>query len=208
MPNGWSKRLAELHGQAVEFDILYRLLPYQQSVVPLAPHGNRVTRFFIVTNDTEHKLGTTPLPDGLVRTFRDNGRDGLAFLGQQKIAYVPIKADMELNLGPDDDVVERLKVMKVERSNFSFDRNRHVNGWDGSRDCRDEIQNHSAKPVRVEVRRVLPGDVELTSETARLHDYRTVEFTVDVKAATTLTWDYHYVEHLGANAKQNQIRLK
>ena len=37
--------------------------------------------------------------------FRDNGKDGLSYLGQQVVRYVPIKAEIEVNLGPDDLVV-------------------------------------------------------------------------------------------------------
>jgi hypothetical protein len=75
VPNTWSKRMISFRARQVEFDILYRLRDYQ--------YGPRPVRFFLLTNDQEHKLGTTPLPDGLVRTFRDNGRDGLAFLGNR-----------------------------------------------------------------------------------------------------------------------------
>ncbi|MHC4711839.1 MAG: hypothetical protein ACYTAN_01035, partial [Planctomycetota bacterium] len=91
VPHQWSKRMISFQAREVDFDILYRLRPHQ--------YGPRPVRFFILRNDEEHKLGTTPLPDGLVRTFRDNGRDGLSFLGQQSIAYVPIKDAIELNVG-------------------------------------------------------------------------------------------------------------
>lgn len=53
-----------------------------------------------MTNDKASKLGTTPLPDGVVRVVRDNGRDGLAYLTQQTIKDVPIGDKIELNLGP------------------------------------------------------------------------------------------------------------
>ncbi len=51
------------------------------------------------------------------------------------------------------------------------------------------------------------GDIEMTAEGARLHDYRTVEFALDVPALTKKPWQYSYVQHLGANAKQSTIRL-
>ena len=37
--------------------------------------------------------------------FRDNGKDGLSYLGQQVVRHVPIKAKIEVNLGPDDPIV-------------------------------------------------------------------------------------------------------
>jgi hypothetical protein len=167
----------------------------------------------MLKNDTEHKLGTTPLPDGLVRVFRDNGRDGLSFLGQQPVTYVPIKADIELNVGTDDEVVWERKPMSVERSNFTFveqppPQAPRVVGWDQAFNYREEIRNYRAKPIRAEVRHVIPGDVEMKAEGAVLHDYQTVEFTFDIPASQKFGWDYSYTQHFGRNAKQNRIRLQ
>jgi len=204
IPNQWSKRLVSFRARQVTFDILYRLRPHQ--------YGPRPVRFFMLTNDEEHKLGTTPLPDGLVRTFRDNGRDGLSFLGQQTNKYVPIKEDIELNVGTDDEVVEERKLMTVERSNFKFERPRrgepYVVGWDETHGWREEARNYRDKPIRMEIRHRIPGDVELEAEDARLHDFQTVEFVAEVKARRKFAWEYTYTRHLGKNASQNRIRLK
>lgn len=40
-------------------------------------YGEQLVRMYLLANDEESNLGTTPLPDGVVRVFRDNGRDGL-----------------------------------------------------------------------------------------------------------------------------------
>jgi hypothetical protein len=202
VPNGWSKRLSSFKARQVPFDVLYRLRPHQ--------YGERPVRFFMLKNDAEHKLGTTPLPDGMVRTFRDNGKDGLSFLGQQSTKYIPIKADIELNVGTDDEVVEKHQLMKAERSNFTFDYNPRpprVIGWDERRSWKDEIRNHSDKPIRMEIRYVFPGDIDFASETAKLFDYQTVQFTFDVAAGDKLSWDYSFIQHMGSNTKQNRIQL-
>ncbi|MEO1973183.1 MAG: hypothetical protein ABGX07_16610, partial [Pirellulaceae bacterium] len=73
--NGWSKRMPAVSADGVAFDIVYRLRSYQ--------YGPRPVRFFIWRNDAEHSLGESPLPDGIVRMFRENGHDGLSYLGQQ-----------------------------------------------------------------------------------------------------------------------------
>ncbi len=201
IPNQWSKRLVSFRARQVTFDIVYRVRTHQ--------YGPRPVRFFMLTNDEEHKLGTTPLPDGLVRTFRDNGRDGLSFLGQQKVKYVPIKEDIELNVGTDDEVVWERKCMSAERSNFAFDHTPpRVVGWNETRAWKEEVRNYKGKAIRVEVRHVIPGDVELKAEDASLHDYRTVEFTVDANARKTFAWTYTTLHRLGKNARQNRIRLK
>jgi len=197
VPDKSSKRLSSFQARQVKFDILYRLRPYQ--------YGPRPVRFFMLKNDAEHKLGTTPLPDGIVRTFRDNGRDGLAFLGQEPVRYIPINADIELNVGTDDEVVEEYKLMGVERSMFAFDRQRKVTGWDEKASCRDEVRNYRATPIRMEVRRVIDGDVVLEAESARLHDFQTVEFTWDIKPGDKFGWEYKYTRKNGSNAKQSRI---
>ena len=201
IPNSWSKRLISFTAREVEFDILYRVRPHQ--------YGARPIRFFMLVNDEEHKLGTTPLPDGLVRTFRDNGRDGLSFLGQQSVNYVPIKEDIELNVELDDEVVWERKATGVKRSNFTFQHTPpRVVGWDETTSIKEEIRNYKDKAVRVELRHVIPGDIDLDAEGATLHDYRTVQFTFDVPARKTLPWHYDYTQHHGRNAKQNRIHLR
>jgi len=201
VPHDWSKRMLSFSGRQVKFDILYRLRPHE--------YGPRPVRFFLLQNDEEHKLGTTPLPDGLVRTFRDNGRDGLAFLGQQSIRYVPIKEDIELNVGTDDELVCESKRLGVERFNFKFHPvHNYVIGWDERQRWSEEFRNHKDKPVRLEVRRVIDGDVDFKAEVAKLHDYHTVEYTFDVKPGTRFDWHYEYVVHNDANARQSRIMLK
>jgi hypothetical protein len=204
VPNQWGKRMLSFQARQATFDILYRLRPHE--------YGDDPVRFFILTNDAEHKLGTTPLPDGLVRVFRNNGKDGLSFLGQQPVKYVPIKEEIELNVGHDEEVVAKRRLMKVERSQFKFDRPQRaeptVVGWDETYSYREEVRNYKAKPVRMEVRHVIPGDVDLKAEGAKLYDFQTVEFTVDAKPATTFAWEYTYTQHQGTNAKQNRITLK
>jgi hypothetical protein len=92
IPNGWSKRLRSLDVESVPLKIEYRYRPRE--------YGDQLVRMYLTRNDEESELGTTPLPDGIVRVFRRNGRDGLSFLGSQSIPYVPIGEKIELNLGP------------------------------------------------------------------------------------------------------------
>ena len=203
VPNRWSQRMVSFQARQVKFEILYRIRPEQ--------YGPRPVRFFMLRNDAEHKLGTTPLPDGLVRVFRDNGRDGLTFLGQQAVTYVPIKADVELNVGPDDEVVWEPKEMGVTRSSFIFEEQpapAHVVGWDETVGMREEIRNYKGKGIKAEVRRVIGGDVELKGEGAKLYDYQTVEFEFEVGAGKKVDWEYSYTRHMGKNVKQSRILLK
>ena len=93
IPNGWSKRMRSLPAESVPFKVQYRYRPQE--------YGEQLVRMYLLTNDKDSKLGTSPLPDGTVRLFRDNGRDGLTYLTQQQIKYIPIGDKIELNLGVD-----------------------------------------------------------------------------------------------------------
>ncbi|MCX5684233.1 MAG: hypothetical protein NT049_11180, partial [Planctomycetota bacterium] len=66
--NGWSQRMISFRTRDVPFEILYRYRPHQ--------YGPKPVRFFILANDVEHKMGESPLPDGVIRVFRENGREG------------------------------------------------------------------------------------------------------------------------------------
>ncbi len=101
--------------------------------------------------------------------------------------------------------------MEVARSEIKFERrgrDLYVVGWDQTHDWRDEVRNYRAKPIRMELRYIIPGDIELTAEDAKLHDYRTVEFTFDVKPRSKFSWEYNYTQFFGRNAKQSRISLR
>jgi hypothetical protein len=202
--NGWSKRMEAVKADDVKFDILYRMRGYQ--------YGSRPVRFFIWRNDDEHRLGESPLPDGQVRIFRENGKDGLSFLGQQQIRYVPIKAEIEINLGPDDLVVYETFRQGTRRDNFSFRRSggrEYVDGWDERTRWVDSIRNYRTKPIRFELRRQWGGHVDYSTEIkTKLFDYRTIEATFDVPARGKELYPCMVVTHNGVNKKQERIELK
>ena len=198
--NGWSKRMRALETQGTAFEILYRMRAHQ--------YGPRPVRFFLWGNDKEHTLGDSPLPDGLVRVFRRNGRDGLSYLGQQQLRYVPIGAPIEVNLGADDLVVYERRAAGTERFNFRFHRDR-VNGWDERQQWVDTIRNDRGKPIRFELRRIFDGDIEFSSEdSATLSDYRTVETTFAVAAHKRRPHPYTLLAHQAANRKQARVVVR
>ena len=110
VPHGWSKRMRLFEGLEAPFQVEYRWRP--------AEYGDQLVRMFILRNDKKSKLGTTPLPDGVVRLFRDNGRDGLSFLLQQAIKYVPIGQEIELNLGRGPGSDSRAAHARVQAREF------------------------------------------------------------------------------------------
>lgn len=219
IPNGWSKRMRSFEGQTVPFKVHYR---YR---VP--EYGDQLVRMYLLTNDKESKLGTTPLPDGMVRVFRHNGRDGLSFLVGQQIKYVPIGDKIELNLGPDPEVIFELVKLKTWRDNLwmqiqgagAFKRadepgaeievNSAVVGWDDHTLFAQRIRNYTQKSIEVEIRRALPGHVVFRSSlAARSHDYQTIEYVATVKPGQKADLLYEVLQHQGRNAKQDNVTVE
>ena len=220
VPNGWSKRMQAVEAVDVPFDIVYRMRAYQ--------YGPRPVRFLIWRNDDEHKLGESPLPDGQVNLYRqlapvglppladDGGRpsDGLAFVARQQIRYVPIKAEIEINTGPDDLVVYETRRMRMERINFTFrwidnPRREVVVGWDEKALWNDTIRNYRTKPITFELRRRWDGDVDYQSEVkSTLFDYRTVETTFTIPARSKTDYPATVTTHMGSNKRQDRVELQ
>jgi hypothetical protein len=217
--NGWSKRMRSFEGTTVPFKIQYR---YREP-----EYGPRLVRMYLLANDKDSHLGTTPLPDGMVRVFRQNGRDGLSFLVAQAIKYVPIGDKIELNLGPDPEVIFELVPLKAWRDaiwmqiqglnvfrevgvpGVQIDVNSTVAGWDEHTLYDQRVRNYSAKPIDVEVRRTLPGDVIFRSGLeAKNHDYQTVEYRAAVKAGQKADLLYELIHRQGRNAKQNNVTIE
>jgi hypothetical protein len=216
IPNGWSKRMRSFEGKTVPFKIQYRYRP--------AEYGDRLVRVYLLTNDKQSKLGTTPMPDGVVRVFRQNGRDGLSFLVAQQIKYVPIGDKIELNLGQDPEVIFELVKKRAWRDNVwmqihgtdvfrrvdqpgvQIEINNNVVGWDEHNQFDQRIRNYTKRPIEVEIRRSFAGHVVFRSNlAAKSHDYQTVEYVATVKQGQKANLLYEVLQHQGRNAKQNNV---
>ena len=121
---------------------------------------------------------------------------------------MPIKAEIEVNLGVDDLVVYETKKRSTARENFSF-RHNSVSGWDERTQWVDVIRNYRTKPIRFELRRQWAGHIDLSSELqTTLFDYRTIEAKFTVRARGRHEYPLTVVAHLGTNASQSRIHLK
>jgi hypothetical protein len=216
--NGWSKRLRSLEAAAAPFKIQYRYRPNE--------YGEQLVRMYLLTNDEKSQLGTSPLPDGIVRVFRDNGRDGLSYLTQQAIKYIPIGDKIELNLGPDPEVIFELvklrffrdelyvqihgtsEFRKVGTDEVIKQENASVSGWDEHEIFTQRIRNYSSAPIEIEVRRALPGHVIFRSQLEPvLHDYQTVQFLTKVAPGQRADLLFEVLRKQGNSVRQNNVTL-
>ena len=219
VPNGWSKRLRSFSAGEVPLTVRYRYRPQQ--------YGDQLVRLYTLRNDAEAGLGETPIPDGEVRVFRANGRGGLSYLAAQTVPYVPIGDLIELNLGPDPEVVFELIKLRVFRDNVwlqlhgrqvyhSLDRDglrvdpdSRVAGWDEHALYSQRIRNYSGRQIEVEVRRSYDGDVLFRSSfAARLHDYRTVEYRARVAAGARAELLHQVTRREGYNRQQDRVEVQ
>jgi len=216
--NQWAKRMRLFEGQDTPFRIQYRYRP--------AEYGEQLVRLYLLRNDTASDLGTTPLPDGIVRVFRDNDRDGLSFLTAQQIKYVPIGQEIELNLGVDPEVIHELVRLRSWRDTFWFqdsnrrryisldgneqiDANYPVAGWDDHDQFVERIRNYRDKPIDVEIRRSFYGHIEFESALdPTLYDFQSPQFSATILAGTSRDLAYHIITHQGINAKQSNVTLR
>jgi hypothetical protein len=217
VPHQWSRRLRLFEGKAVPFRIVYRYRPEE--------YGPALVRLYLLRNDEASGLGSTPLPNGLVRLYRDNGRDGLSFLVQQQVRHVPIGQEIELKLGPDPEVIHERIRRRSYRDGFWFRRSGvsvyyspdeghriqtddSVAGWDDHQLWVERIRNYRDEPVEVEIRRSFPGHVIFRSALdPRLHDYRSPEFGARIGAGETRDLAYELVLRQGYNRKQENVTL-
>ncbi len=219
IPNGWSKRMRSFEAKSVPFKIQYRYRP--------AEYGDQLVRMYLLTNNTESKLGTTPLPNGIVRVFRDNGRNGLSYLAAQAVKYIPIGDKIELNLGADPSVIFELIKLKswrdeiwmwisgaevlrrVGQPGVQIDVNSSVAGWDDHEIYTQRVRNYTAKAIEVEIRRPFAGHVVFRSQLKpTLFDFQTPQFTALILAGQKADLLFEIVRHEGRNAKQNNVTLE
>ena len=204
--NGWSKRMRSLEALEVPFKIQYR---YREP-----EYGQQLVRMYLLQNDKDSKLGTTPLPDGTVRLFKDNGRRGLSYLVAQPIKYIPIGDKIELNLGPDPDVVFELLKLKVWRDNLWMqikgtrvfgrvdeqDKQIEVNGsligWD------DHTVYTQRVRIQIELNSSLVGWDDHTIYAQRVRNYTSKPVDLEIRRS----FDGHVIFRSGLKAKNYDFR--
>lgn len=180
IPNAWSKRLPSM--QASEVPVL-NLYKYEEE-----RYGKEVVRFILFANDLQHKLGSTPLPDGKVKVFRRvDGQGHLSYEGADSTKYIPVDQKVELNLGPTPKVRVEPRMVRTRTENFSFNKDRNIDGWEELQDWKLEVRNNRETPSRVEIRRNFRHQYwELTQEgngKAKFEklDLDTVSFTLELQ---------------------------
>jgi hypothetical protein len=194
VPNGWAKRLPSLQAEDVPLTSYYK---FEKEV-----YGDRVIRFYRLKNSIENKLGQEPLPDGSLSAYRDVSGDHLLhFVGQANVKYVPIGELVEVELGPDPEVMVKPVLTSWRKDDLRFDQNGNVSGWTISEKWKLDVRNSRDINVTVDLRRNFGGDWTLHAAEAHENvDAHKVKFVVQLKPGENRTLEYELVTRYGTNA--------
>jgi hypothetical protein len=197
IPHTWSKRLPSFDTDGIPVKNLYKFEEER--------YGSQARRFLSFKNDEQHELGDTPIPGGAMKVYRGTGEDAhLSYEGQSSFKYIPVGEEVELDLGPVQNVIVEPKLMKFATDNYKFRNNGNVTGWDEIRDFQIEVRNTRPVPVKVEIKRntnTTYWKLEKVGEfgTFEKDDADTVKFTLELPPESKQTFTYQLTTHHGDN---------
>jgi len=199
IPHGWSKRLLSFDVDDVPVVNLYKFEEDR--------YGPQVVRFLSFTNDEEHELGATPIPDGTLTVYRQADAQGrLSYEGRSSFMYIPVGEEMELDLGPVENVVVEPTQMDFRTENYRFDRDRDIAGWDEVQVFEVKVKNTREVPVKVEIRRNFETPYWTLRQGGQVDNYEkidmdTVEFTLLLQPRSERTFQYTLTTYNGTRTE-------
>jgi hypothetical protein len=199
IPNGWSKRLQSFDVDDVPVINLYKFEEDR--------YGPSVERFLNFKNDQEHKLGATPIPDGTLKVYRTADAQGhLSYEGESSFMYIPVNEDVELDLGPVENVVVEPTLIEYRTDSYRFDRDRDVAGWDEIQVFEVKVKNTRDTPVKVEIRRNFETPYWTLKRSGQIDEFEkvdvdTVEFTMLLQPRSERTFQYTLTTYQGTRTE-------
>lgn len=196
IPTGWAKRLPSFQAEAVPITSFYKFERERW--------GDQVIRFYRFTNSEPSHLGSEPLPDGTVQAFRQVSPDHLySHLGQTSVKYIPINEAVDLELGNDQEVLVKPKLLNWVKTDLAFDREGNVKGWTTKETWEIELQNSKPIDVVVDIRRNFAGDWALeTGASYEKVDAGKVKFVQPLPAQAKGKITYELTMRHGTNAQR------
>ena len=193
VPNGWSKRLLSLSVADVPVQTVYRLEPDK--------FGWEFTKVFEFKNDEAHKLGTEPLPDGLIRLYRDAGQGRLGWLGVLASKYIPKGDEVKINVGPDAECTLRGKRLSLRKKDLTFQWD-YLQGWTTVEEHELTVRNFRGRDVEVEIHQTFAGDFDFDGDGWEKHDADTQKIRFTLKAGTERKLKFTVTTRNGTNSRK------
>ena len=197
LPDTWSKRLQSLDVSDIPIQSLYK---YDQD-----RYGMETMRFVSFTNDAEHELGETPIPEGSMRLYRRlNEQGNLSYIGGAGIKYIPVNEKVELNLGAARLVRIEPILMDSRTDHYTFDGKGNISGWDEIETWRIKAINTRQIPAEMEITRNFGMDywelvLSKSSEGIeyKKHDKNRARFTLTLPPRSEQAFEYTVTKYLG-----------
>jgi hypothetical protein len=199
IPTGWSKRLMSFDIDGVSVVNLYKFEEER--------YGPSVTRFLSFKNDEAHKLGQTPIPDGDLTVYRAaDEQKHLSYEGRSSFKYIPVNAEVELDLGAVADVAVEPNLIETKTDNYRFDSDGDISGWDEIQVFHVSVRNTRDVAVKVEITRNLDNpawDLKRSDDVGSFEkvDLDTVKFTIELPPHSRKTFDYTLTTYNGVRAE-------
>jgi hypothetical protein len=209
LPNTWAKRLPSFDVKDIPVKSLYK---YDED-----RYGTQTIRFVSFVNDAEHKLGTTPLPNGTMKLYRQlNAEQNLSYTGGADIKYIPVNEDVELNLGTDSLVKVEAVPMDTRTDNYMFNDKGDVAGWDEIETWQIKLTNTRDIAADFEVTRnfntdswdlKMPGTSTAGEQAIeyKKHDARHARFTTLLQSRTERSFQYMVTKYCGT---RKEVKLR
>lgn len=137
--------------------------------------------FYRFKNSDKSGLGV-PLPAGTVRVYQSDLRDGVQFVGEDRISHTPKDEYVRIHVGDAFDVVcERKQIDYRKLGPDVFEMEYQI-----------ALRNHKEVPTTVEVREPIGGDWEVLDSNYKWTklDSSTISFSIPVEKDGTSALDY------------------
>ena len=185
--NKWSKRLPSLDIEDIPVESLYK---YNEEM-----YGQSTVRFISFTNDKEHQLGETPIPNGNVKVYRTLADSHLSYEGATNIKYIPVNEKIELDLGAASKVKVHPKLMDFKTDNYRYGKNEIIAGWDQLQTWQIELNNTTDIDAKIEITRGFETsawemDFNAKGIDYEHHDATHARFTTIINPQTKRTFEY------------------
>jgi hypothetical protein len=200
IPHTWSKRLPSFDTDEIPVVNLYK---YEEQ-----RYGPQVIRYLSFKNDQDHELGETPIPGGGMKVYRTvDDNQHLSYEGTSSFKYIPVGEEVELNLGPVDNVIVEPKLIDEKTDNYRFDHKGNINGWDEIRTFKLDIKNTRDLPVKIEIKRNFhphTWEIKNIGEAKKYYekiDMNSVKYTLILEPESEKTLEYELTTYQGTRTE-------
>ena len=183
--NNETKQLSMLTGTGVPTRKRYvvngQSYYYRNGRMPGAPIKDVVQVFYQFKNEEKSGLGM-PMPAGTIRVYQADAKDGIHFVGEDRIGHTPKDETINIKIGNAFDVV-------CERKQIDF-RKIAVNVYEFEYEI--TLRNHKASAVTVEVNEPIGGTWEVirSSHKSTKTDAWAMQFQAPVAADGSAVVNY------------------